>query len=799
LSERANEALDLEKAFRELEEAGRSGILRVSKNGLETRVYFRRGRIVSTASDAESEELGRSLVERGKLELCDLELARETMEKSGKPLAEVLTDLSLLPTPEVDAAAAEIERNILDAILSTPGEVRIDLLEKTDELDQLVPRSRLNLNPTEVLLEGRKGALGLVRDDLNRVVRWVAQPPIPFQETTLSTKESALLDFLRAPSTQGLTAAQIVEQSPLCDEDTVRVLSALIAAGVVELRDAGVRDGIDLSSTLAGAGPSPESLLPTSGSGFPSKLGRFEVERALGRGSMGAVLLAKDPAIDRVVAIKLIQTASHLSPAQRDKYRERFYREASSAGQLLHPAIATVFDVGHSPDGTPFIIMEFLKGETLREILERERLALQPALRIARDLLEALSFAHSQGIVHRDVKPTNVMVTPEYRAKIMDFGIAHVVGSELTAAEDVLGSPYYMAPEQLSKGPIGPRTDLFSFAVVLYRMLTGVLPFTGDSFAAIAHAILHEKPVPPDRIDPRIPPSLSRVVLRCLEKSPGDRYASASEVLGALDAIESGKELPAAEPSPSSRSGARLALLLTLLLASVVAARMAQRTPPPVGSGIAAAPPPPTTAPEVPAAQVVPAPLPSLSPRDTIPEASVAKVETRPRPRPSRPARTDVREISPSPVWAPTEAELFYNARVALERGELAESKTILEELLARNPSLAGASELYLQVTDQIWEQRLPIMIAARHRHRLGACEGELTLTSLGIRYTSSAHDWAFPVEEIRVVERPDESTLFVETFEKDLLSLGKNKRYKFELTTSLVDADWTRYQRVLN
>jgi serine/threonine protein kinase len=795
LSERANEALDLETAFRELEETARSGVLRVSKDGLEIRVYFRRGRIVSTASDAESGELGKSLVERGKLELCDLELARETMERSGKALAEVLSDLSLLPTRDVDDAAAELERSLLDEVLSSPGEVQIDLLEKTDELDQLVPRSRLDLKPTDVLLEGRKGTPGLVRDDLNRVVRWVAHPPIPFQETTLSTKESALLDFLRSPSTQGLTAAQIVERSPLSDEDTVRVLSALIAAGVVELRDAAERDGIDLSSTLAGAGPSLESQLPASG--IPSKLGRFEVERALGRGSMGAVLLAKDPAIDRVVAIKLIQTASHLSPAQRDKYRERFYREASSAGQLLHPSIATVFDVGHSPDGTPFIIMEFLKGETLREILERERLALQPVLRIARDVLEALSYAHSQGIVHRDVKPTNVMVTPDYRAKIMDFGIAHVVGSELTAAEDVLGSPYYMAPEQLSKGPIGPRTDLFSFAVVLYRMLTGVLPFTGDSFAAIAHAVLHERPVAPDRLDPRIPPSLSRVVLRCLEKSPGDRYASASEVLAALDAIESGKELPAARPSPSKRSGARLAVLLTLLLGCVVAARMAQRVPDPVGSGIAAAPPPP--GPEAPVARVEPEPAPAVPPRESAPEASAANVETRQRPRPSRPTRTDVRDISPSPVWAPTEAELFYNARLALDRGELAESKTILEELLERNPSLAGASELYLQVTDQIWEQGLPMVIEARHKHRLGACEGELTLTSLGIRYTSSAHDWAFKAEEIRVVERPGESTLFVETFEKDLLSMGKNKRYRFELSTPLADADWTRYQRVLN
>jgi hypothetical protein len=271
-------------------------------------------------------------------------------------------------------------------------------------------------------------------------------------------------------------------------------------------------------------------------------------------------------------------------------------------------------------------------------------------------------------------------------------------------------------------------------------------------------------------------------------------------VLAALDAIESGKELPVARSSPSKRSGARLAVLLTLLLGSIVAARMAQEEPDPVRSGIAAAPRPPP-APQAPVAPVAPepAPAPAVPRRESIPEASATNVQTRQRPRPSRATRTDVRDVSLSPVWAPTEAELFYNARLALDRGELVESKTILEELLERNPSLAGASELYLEVTDQIWEQRLPIVIEARHKHRFGGCEGELTLTSFGIRYTSSDHDWAFKAEEIRVVERPDQSTLFVETFEKDLLSLGKNKRYKFELTTSLVDADWTRYQRVLN
>ena len=152
-----------------------------------------------------------------------------------------------------------------------------------------------------------------------------------------------------------------------------------------------------------------------------------------------------------------------------------------------------------------------------------------------------LAFAHSQGIVHRDIKPGNIIVTPDFRGKIMDFGIAHVVGSELTNDDDVLGSPYYMAPEQLSRGTIDRRTDLFSFAVVLYRMLTGTLPFVGDSFAAIAQSILNDEPIPPDERNPSVTVALRSVILRCLEKNANDRYDSAEDVAAALKSARKGR------------------------------------------------------------------------------------------------------------------------------------------------------------------------------------------------------------------------------------------------------------------
>jgi serine/threonine-protein kinase len=639
-----------------------------------------------------------------------------------------------------------------------------------------------------------------VEDELHstdRVIRWASHPPTPVEETTLSTKESALLDFLRAEGNQNLTPSQILSRSPLSDEETLAILGSLIASGVLELKEPS--HAVDLSLTLAGTLQSTPAEIFGS-TPVPRKLGRFEVDRLLGRGSMGAVLLAKDPAIDRVVAIKLVQTDAHLTASQRDKYRERFYREASAAGQLHHPAIATVFDVGHTEDGTPFLVMEHVKGETLRELLERGRPPLADTLRIARDVLAALSFAHDRGIVHRDVKPSNVMVTSDFRGKIMDFGIAHVMGSELTAGGDLLGSPYYMAPEQLAKGPITARTDLFSFAVVLYRMLTGVLPFTGDSFAAVAHAILHEKPAPLEHLDPGIPKAISSLVLRCLEKSPEERFGSAAEVLGALTAAESGKVQDF--KAPKARLGRKLVLSFAFLLVVLAAVRI--RAPEPSAAPIFATPmapqrhespvePQPVASTRNGAARAPEArPAQSPPPARTEPPAPIVEkpVERRARPSPEREERKE-----PAPL---SEADLFYQARVALERGDLEQSRARLEALLSRDPSFAGAAELYRVVTDQIWETRLPLLLAARHKHRLGGCEGELSLASLGVRFQSPDHDWAFRPEDIRVMERPEERTVIVETFERETLSLGKNKRYRFDLETPLSDGDWTRFQRLL-
>jgi hypothetical protein len=223
--------------------------------------------------------------------------------------------------------------------------------------------------------------------------------------------------------------------------------------------------------------------------------------------------------------------------------------------------------------------------------------------------------------------------------------------------------------------------------------------------------------------------------------------------------------------------------------------------------------------------EIAPPPLPAVKvelpppvqePETTTPPTSIYKTRppsARTEPQPTVPARPKGKAPIESPIEGagplpkpasgerkgpPTEADLFYEARLALEQGELERSRATLEILLSRDPSFTGAGELYAEVTDQIWEKSLPLALGARHKHRLSGCEGELSLASLGVRFQSPDHDWAFRPEDIRVMERPGGTTFIVETFEKDTLSLGKYKRYRFDLETPLSDADWARYQRLL-
>ena len=258
--------------------------------------------------------------------------------------------------------------------------------------------------------------------------------------------------------------------------------------------------------------------------------GRYELHRRLGRGGMAEVYLARDQMLDRPVAVKVLFPAL----ATDAGFVERFRREAQSAANLQHANIVSVFDWGEA-NGTYFIVMEYVEGHTLAEILRDDgRVHPDRAAEIAADIAAALGFAHRNGVVHRDVKPGNVLVTPDGSVKVADFGIARAISDHsdqnLTKTGSVMGTATYFSPEQARGAPVDPRSDLYSLGCVLYEMTTGQAPFSGESAVAIAYKHVQENPVPPRQIDPALPETLEAITLKCLAKNPANRYPSAQDL-----------------------------------------------------------------------------------------------------------------------------------------------------------------------------------------------------------------------------------------------------------------------------
>ena len=271
----------------------------------------------------------------------------------------------------------------------------------------------------------------------------------------------------------------------------------------------------------------------------------YRIIERLGEGGVGVVYRGWDERLERDVALKFLLPRAH----ERAGHRERLENEARMLSRLDHPAIATVYDID-SEDGRQFLVMEFVRGVTLAERLESGPLAEAEALPIALQMAEALTAAHEQGVVHRDFKPANVMVTVRGHVKVLDFGLAACFDEEPTTASrdrtrtvELVGTVPYMAPEQLFGQPVDLRTDVFAFGAVLYEMVTGFAPFSGRVSTAIADAILHQAPVPPRRARPGLSTGLEAVILRCLEKRASDRYASAREVADDLRRLVEGGEL----------------------------------------------------------------------------------------------------------------------------------------------------------------------------------------------------------------------------------------------------------------
>ena len=264
----------------------------------------------------------------------------------------------------------------------------------------------------------------------------------------------------------------------------------------------------------------------------PAKIGRYRILGELGRGAMGVVYRAKDPALDRVVALKTIILSDDAD--NRKEYEKRFAQEARAAGKLNHPNIVTTFDFGEEGD-LAYLAMELLEGTDLRTRLKKGALPTAEAVDIAVQVADGLGFAHERGIVHRDIKPANIMLLERGGAKIMDFGIARTRSDDFkTSTGMVMGTPRFMSPEQISGEAIDQRSDLFSLGTVLYEMLTGEMLFAGADNPQIAHALMNLEPEPPSRHNDEVTSLLDFVVARALKKDPAVRYQDAYELASDL-------------------------------------------------------------------------------------------------------------------------------------------------------------------------------------------------------------------------------------------------------------------------
>src|SRR3954469_17744496 len=254
--------------------------------------------------------------------------------------------------------------------------------------------------------------------------------------------------------------------------------------------------------------------------------GRYKIIKKIGAGGMADVYCAEDQTLGRQVAIKILNDRH----AGDEQFVERFRREAQNAAGLNHPNIVSIFDRGQAED-TYYIAMEFLDGRALKELVVRNGPTPIPiAIDYARQILQALAFAHRHGIVHRDIKPHNIVVGPDGRLKVTDFGIARSGASQMTEAGSIVGTAQYLSPEQARGAPVDPRSDLYSLGIVMYEMLTGSVPFTGDAPVEIAMKHLSAVPESPSRTRDEVGPDLDAVVMRALAKDPDHRYASAEEM-----------------------------------------------------------------------------------------------------------------------------------------------------------------------------------------------------------------------------------------------------------------------------
>ena len=305
-------------------------------------------------------------------------------------------------------------------------------------------------------------------------------------------------------------------------------LDAVVQAGMEEV---GSRPGSPDAPPpqLVDLGPDETVVVQEMTQSKP-RLGRYEILEELGRGAMGIVYKGRDPKLDRLTAIKTIRFTDDFDEDQAAKIREQFYREAEVVAKLSHPNIVTIYDVGEDLD-LSYLAMEYLEGESLETYACKEKLlSIRKTIDVTAQVCDALAYAHGHGIVHRDVKPANIMILKNGLVKVTDFGIARATASSKTRTGVIKGTPYYMSPEQISGMKVDGRSDIFSLGIVFYQLLTGELPFGGENLAAIMYQITTVDPEPPTKHNPKIYKAAVAILNRALEKSLESRYQNAQQM-----------------------------------------------------------------------------------------------------------------------------------------------------------------------------------------------------------------------------------------------------------------------------
>jgi serine/threonine-protein kinase len=341
--------------------------------------------------------------------------------------------------------------------------------------------------------------------------------------------------------------------------------------------------------------------MPPSVPDLPQSVDRFEVVRILGKGGMGTVYLARDQRLDRLVAVKVL----HAEDLAAEDRRGRFMREARTAAAIRHPNVATIYEVGETGEGVPFIVMEFCEGETLSQRMRRRPIEAAEFLTIAKQIAAGAAAAHEGGIVHRDLKSSNIMIEPTGQVKILDFGLAKSLPTQFARPSDsssrrLFGTLHYLAPEQVRGQPADERSDLFSIGIIFFQMATGQLPFNADAPLMVLEKIRDDEPEPFVARDPAFPAAATKIIGRLLKKNPVDRYQSAQDLLADLNDLDT----PTARFPTLSRSHASLGrtrsrprwsrLVLTILAFVIGAAAIVyfNRHTKPIPQPATAAPPP---------------------------------------------------------------------------------------------------------------------------------------------------------------------------------------------------------------